>query len=270
MKKRIFTKCFILLGLLLFFTLLFPYFPSGLSTVQAAETGKEKSKNYQLNLSSVILAKGKTISLNIYNLGVNAKITYKSDDKDVASVSDNGIITGNKVGDTVITVVIKDGTDATSLTCNVTVGPAAISVKWTQSRVIIGINNTNSLDVILKPSNTGESATYDSSDPGIVSVSPGGRITANDYGLASINAYIDALDDSGVQKRDTCTVIATSQDNVSKLEKYFSDHTELDSIPVSDLNTALKKFFNTSDKPGSSSTLISDLDKYLKKSFDLK
>ncbi|MDD3174659.1 MAG: Ig-like domain-containing protein, partial [Herbinix sp.] len=257
MKKKLLCNCFIMLGLLLFFTVFLPNISINTATAQAAETEKEKSEAYRLNLTSVVLAKGKSIPLKTYNVGENAKIIFKSDDQEIASVSDNGLITANKVGDTVITVVIKEGTNATSLDCKVTVGPSAISVRWTQSRIIIGIDNVDTLKVIIKPSNTVETAVYDSAKQSIVTISPGGRITAKNYGLTYLYAYIDANESDGSQKNDVCTVIVTSQENVSKLENYFSEHTELNKIADSDLSTALYKFFNQEFDQTKSSALVS-------------
>ncbi len=268
MKKNFFGKCFITLGLLLFFTVLIPFIPFRTATVKASEIGKEKSEASRLNLTSVILAKGKSIALKTYNVGNNAKISFKSDDQEIASVSDSGFITANKVGSTVITVIIKDGANTTSLTCDVTVGPSAISVKWTQSRIIIGIEDTYSLNVILKPSNTAEDAVFESENTSIVTVSPGGRITAKAYGLTKVNAYIDATEADGSKKRDTCIVIVTTKDSVSKLEDYYKTSSELGKISQSDLDNALSKFFNENLDPKKIDSLDSNLDKFLKETFN--
>ena len=266
MKKNFFGKCFITLGLLLFLTVLIPFIPFSTATVQASEIGKEKSEASRLNLTSIILAKGKSIALKTYNVGNNAKISFKSDDQEIASVSDSGFITANKVGSTVITVIIKDGANTTSLTCDVTVGPSAISVKWTQSRIIIGIEDTYSLNVILKPSNTAEDAVYESENTSIVTVSPGGRITAKGYGLTKVNAFIDATEADGSKKHDTCIVIVTTKESVSKLEDYY----ELGKISQSDLDAALSKFFNENFDSKKPDSLESSLDKFLKETFNLK
>jgi hypothetical protein len=268
MNKKFLCKCFITLGLLLFFTVSLPYLPGSQASAQTTVTDKGKSDAYKLNLTDIILAKGKQISLKTYNVGDNAKIGFKSDDQEIASVSDSGVVTACKVGETLITVVIKDGTNATSLSCKVIVGPTAISVKWTQKLVILGINNVDSLNVILKPSNTAEDAKFSSSTPDIVSIRPGGHITANAYGLVSLKAEIDATEADGTKKCDYCTVIVTTENNVSKLETYFSEHTELNKVPEADLLKELSNFFNKEGDPASSS-LITNLDKYLNQVLDL-
>lgn len=260
MKNNFINKCLMLFGLFLFSFILMP------SVAAQADTSKEK----QLNVSNVILAKGTTFPLRTYNVGDNAKTTYKSGDEGIASVNEDGVISARQVGDTDITVTIKVGSDSTILTCHVLVGPAAVSVKLTQSLVILSVDNTTTLNVILKPSNTVENAKFSSVTPEIVSVTPGGRASAKAYGFAELRAYINDTGSDGSQKYDSCGVIVTSDDNVSKLQDYFSQHTELDNIPEADLFAALNQFFNKEyDQSTSSSNLVSKLNSFLKDKFDL-
>lgn len=264
MKRNFISKCLISLGLLLFCIVLNAATAQPV-TAQAASTEKDKSDTYRLSLKSITLVKGKTFTLRVFNAS-DARISFKSEDSEIASVNDDGDIYARRVGETDIHAIIKYGSDSDSLTCHVTVGPPAVSVKWTHSRVIIGIDRTDTLNVILKPSNTAEDAKFSSQDSSIVSISSGGRITARSYGFTYLFAEIDADDSDGSSKYDTCGVIVTSHDNVSKLEDYFNDHPELDKIPESELNRALSKFFNNEFDQ---SSLISDLNRYLKKVFDL-
>jgi hypothetical protein len=276
MKRKYLCKCFITLGLLLFFTLLIPFTSYNVSTAQAASIDKEKTDSYRLNLKSVTLVKGKSFILKVYNLGANSKVSFKSDDAEVASVSDDGTITANKVGSTVVTVTIKDGIDKTPLTCDVSVGPAAISVKWTKERVYVGLNNDDVLKVIIKPDNTTEVARFSSYDSSIATVSSGGRITAKKIGMTYLFAEIDATDLSGTRKYAVCTVFITSPKDAPLLEEYFNKHSELSRVSGSDLTKALDEFFNggsaeaavTADD-ASDSALIKALDKFLEDKFKL-
>lgn len=61
-------------------------------------------------VSSYTMAKGEKWTLNVYNAG-NAKISYKSSKKSVATVSKKGVITAKKAGSATITVTIKEGKD---------------------------------------------------------------------------------------------------------------------------------------------------------------
>ncbi|MDF2484028.1 MAG: hypothetical protein K0R46_196 [Herbinix sp.] len=276
MIKKKLCKCLITLGLLLFITLLLPFTSYNVVTAQAASIDKEIKDSYRLNLKSVALVKGKSFTLKVYNLGANSKVNFKSDDAEVASVSEDGTITANKVGATVVTVTIKDGIDKTPLTCDVTVGPAAISVKWTKERVFVGLNNDDMLKVIMKPDNTTEVARYSSYDSSIVAVSSGGRISAKKVGMTYLFAEIDAANLDGTRKFAVCTVFITSSKDAPLLETYFSDHSELSRVSGYELNKALGEFFNggsaeaavTADD-ATDSALIKAIDDYLEDKFKL-
>ena len=58
-------------------------------------------------VSSYTMAKGEKWTLNVYNAD-NAKISYKSSKKSVATVSKKGVVTAKKAGSATITVTVKD------------------------------------------------------------------------------------------------------------------------------------------------------------------
>jgi uncharacterized protein YjdB len=269
MKKKL-IKCVISLGLFLFMTFIVPDLtPNGVGAAYATNVEKEKSDDYRLNLRSITLVKGKTFPLKAYNLGENAKVTFKSADSEIASVSEDGTITAKMIGFTTVTASIKDGLNTISLNCDVTVGPPAFSIKMTRSRIILGVDKSDSVSVIMKPSNTAEDPGFSSYDDSIASISSGGRATGKKVGLTYLFAAIDALNSDGKQKYATCSVIVVNPDDVLPLETYFSDHIELSMIPEADLNSALADYFNSSAVPTptpagkATETLVESLDKYL-------
>lgn len=265
------------LGLLLFFTLLIPQSPDYVRTVHAANLDKEnKVPDYRLNLRNITLVINKSFTLKAYNLGENAKVSFKSNDSEIASVNDEGTITANKVGTTVITVTIKDGNNSVPLTCDITVGPPAFSVRFTKSRIILGLDKSDLLKVILKPTNTAEVAMFSTYNEDIATVSPGGKVTAKKSGLTYLFAQIDTKETIGFNKFATCTLIVTNPEDVTPLETYFNEHTELDQLPTSALYDALIEFFNgTSEKEAiassiSAGSLVENFDKFLNEKFDFK
>lgn len=60
-------------------------------------------------VSSYTMQKGEKWTLNVYNAGDKAKLSYKSNKKSVAAVSKKGVVTAKKKGNAVITVTIKEG-----------------------------------------------------------------------------------------------------------------------------------------------------------------
>jgi hypothetical protein len=267
MNKKSICKCFITIGLLLFFTVLLPFTSYDVAIAKAANLGtdKEKAESYTI-VKSVTLVKGKSYTLSVFNLGEKAKLSFKSNDSEVASVSNDGTITANNVGNAVVTVTIKDGGTKTTLTCDVIVGPPAISVKWTKERVILGLNSEVILKVIIKPDNSPEGATFFSNDEAIASVSSGGRINAKKVGMTYVFAEITPNAD-GTRRYTACAVYVTGPTDASALENYLNQP-EFGRVASSELNKALSDFFSSGSaaaavSPDGTSTLISDLDKYL-------
>ncbi|MDD7641327.1 MAG: Ig-like domain-containing protein [bacterium] len=58
-------------------------------------------------VSSYTMAKGEKWKLNVYNAD-NAKVSYKTSKKSVATVSKKGVVTAKKAGSATITVTVKD------------------------------------------------------------------------------------------------------------------------------------------------------------------
>lgn len=276
MKKKFLCKCLISIGLLLFFTLLPNILPTSVNIAKASEIEKEKNE-YRLNLRSVPLVNGKSFTLKVFNLEEDAKVTYRSANPEIASVDEDGTITAHKVGKTTITATVRRGNNTTPLTCEVTTGPPAFSVRITRSMLILGLDQSDLLEVILKPNNTVELAKFSSYDSSIASVSSGGRVTAKKLGMTYVFAIIDATNPDGSQKFASCKVIVCKPEDTSLLREYFSNHTELSLVSEAELSNALFEFFNNQQEDSETSetqelsgfALIEALDKHLDASFDL-
>lgn len=273
MLIRSIKKLVIALGLLLLFTLIIPLTPYNIPTVKAGSIEKEKTNDYRLNLRSITLVTDKSFTLRVYNLSENAKVSFKSNDSEIASVNNEGKITAKKVGTTAIVATINEGDISTNLICDVTVGPPAFSVRITKSRIILGLDKSDLLKVILKPSNTAEFAKFSSYNSSIASVSIGGRVTAQSIGLTYLFAEIDAKDINGNNKFAVCTLIVTNPDDSPTLESYLSANSELEMLPR--FSSALEEFFNgTSEKKAIASSvesgkLVEALDQFLTEKYDL-
>ncbi len=276
MKKKVISRVLLFFGLFLFLALFLPDLtPSGVSMAQANSIEKDKSPDYRLYLSKLTLSRGKTFTLKVSNLSENAKVSFKSTDTEIASVNENGTITAKTVGFVTITATIKDEL-TTILTCDVTVGPPAFSVKMTKSRVIIGVNQSDNLSVILKPSNTTENAIFSSRNSSVASISTGGRFSGANVGLTYLFAEIDALNHDGERKFARCTAIVVNPDDVLPLESYFNERPELNLLAESELTSALQEFFNnatvataSAEKDDTTLSLVDSLHQFLNTKFDL-
>lgn len=198
-------KCVITLGLL-FFSVFFPMPLLNNVLVASASEYSETQPDIKLNVKSKSLVKDSKYHLKIYNLSDNHKATFKSDSSSIVSVDDKGEITAVDFGTTTITVTVKEGTKTVAtLTCDVTVGPAAMTVKLTKSEITLTVGRKTTLTAIVKPANTVEEARFSSNDSTIASVSAGGRITARSVGVT----YIFASIENG--KYDLCKVTVVEE-----------------------------------------------------------
>lgn len=247
MNKKFLCRCLISLGLLLFFTFLPQIMPTSVSIARASDIEKEKNNEYRLNLRAITLVNGKSFTLKVYNLEKDAKVSFKSADPEIASVSDDGTFTAHKVGSTTITATVRRRGTSTPLLCEVTVGPPAFSVKLTQSRLILGVDQSFLLEAILKPMDTAELSKFSSRDSSIASVSSGGRVTAKKVGMTYVFAEIDYTNPDGSRKFSSCSVIVSNPEDVSSLNDYFSSRVELSMISETDLSQSLYEFFNSEE-----------------------
>lgn len=217
MKQNL-IKCVITLGLLFFFTVCFPI-PYVGNVIAVRASGLEESQpDIKLNVKTKSIVKDSTYTLKIYNMDEHHKSTYKTNATSIATVDEKGVITAVDFGTAIITVTIKDGLKTVStLECEVTVGPPALSVKLTKSEITLTVGRKTTLTAILKAINTVEEAKFSSNDSTIASVSVGGRVTAKSVGVT----YIFASIENG--KYDLCKVTVIEENNQTDLNTGETD-----------------------------------------------
>lgn len=117
----------------------------------------------------------------------NKEVTWKSSNKNIATVSSKGVVKGKKSGTVTITVTTKDGSYKD--TCKVTVSKY-IKVKDVDLNVSskkLNVGEKYTLKATVSPSNASvKSVTWKSSDTSVAKVSSSGKITAVGKGTATI------------------------------------------------------------------------------------
>ncbi len=175
------TICFF--GLLLLFMIIL----TGFSTYTQAKA----DETVRLNVTEAAIAKDDVFRLRVYNVPKSAKVVYRSSDTSIAYVDNRGYITGISNGECIVTAtVVVDGTPTDILKCNVTIGPAAISIKLTKSEIVLSIGMKKTLKTIISPLNTVEKPVFYSSDKDIASVTTIGRVRAKGVGETEIFAFL--------------------------------------------------------------------------------
>jgi len=115
-------------GIITLVLLLFIGFVVMLAAPATAQAGTAEPK---LNVKSKDIVKGKDYALKVYNLTETQTVTFKSEDAEIASVDETGLVTALSIGKTIVTAVIEDAESESTveLQCKITVGPPAIFVK---------------------------------------------------------------------------------------------------------------------------------------------
>ena len=178
--------------------------------------GEASVPEVKLNVQAKSMVTDSTFNLRVYNLTETQKVSYKSGNTDIASVSRNGLITAKAVGETTITVTVKDSSIGTSttLTCDIKVGPPATSIVLTLDKLTLEVGKKASLKTIIKPHNTAEVAAFYSLNPEIATVSATGKVTAKAAGEVTIYAEIA----SGDFSKCVITVVEASEETDAEKE----------------------------------------------------
>ena len=154
-----------------------------------------------LNQSTLTLDVGSSetlIAVLVPSNATNKNVIWSSSRTSVATVSNNGVVTGVGEGTAVITVVTADG--GFSATCNVTVNPPFISVTGvalnkTSTSILTGGSET--LTANITPANaTNQNVSWSSSNTSVATVNNSGVVTGISVGLASITV---TTEDGGFQ-----------------------------------------------------------------------
>ena len=148
--------------------------------------------DFKLNVSDVSITKDGSYRLKVYNLSPEQSVIYRSGNFGIAMVSKTGKVTGLSYGETVITAtVIEDGAAIANLQCNVTIGPAAVSIKLTKTNLVLKEGRQKLLTTVVLPLNTVESPLFYSTDTEIAKVSSAGRVRAVAEGSAQVYAFLN-------------------------------------------------------------------------------
>lgn len=196
MKKDKWCKKLSFSFFILCFTLLIPL-PWNCNTVKAESISnssytEDKQPEVKLNVKKKSLVKGTSYTLVLYNLSDSYKVSFKSNDSDIASVDKDGVVSATNYGDATITITIRDGSKTIqTLTCDITVGVPAVSIMFKdnnkdKSGITLTVGKSSLLETIISPNNTVEEAKFSSSDSSVATVSSNGRVTAKSTGTAYI------------------------------------------------------------------------------------
>lgn len=186
-------------------------FSTNLITASAAKKVTVKSVKVVSPAGSkkvVYVAKGKSVKLTTTvkvtpNTKSNKKVTYKSADTSIATVSKNGVIKGKKLGTTKITITSAKNTKKKK-TIKVKVVNPISKVTLNNKKATLAIGQTTTLKATVKASkkNVFKTLKWTSSNNKVAIVTKKGVVKGVGEGTAKITA--SSLD--GTKKKVSCTV----------------------------------------------------------------
>ncbi len=181
-------KGLFIFGLILFLGVSFPL--ANTSNVLTAYA--DEAQDIKLNVNSQTIVKGKSFSIYVYNLIEGQEVSFVSSDPAIASVDEFGIVTGNLIGTATILVTVTEGENTIDiLSCDIKVGPPAISVRFSRLELAMKVGQKLTLERIILPLNAVETAKFSTYNRAIATVSAGGRVTARAEGSTYIFAQLD-------------------------------------------------------------------------------
>ena len=167
-----------------------------------------KVSTISLNKTTASVTKGKTLQLTATVTPTNATnkvVTWRTSDKNVAMVSENGLVTAKSAGTATITCTAKDGSNVKA-TCKITVKNPVVKVTkvtLNKTTATLAPKETLTLKATVTPTNaTNKAVTWKSSNTKIATVSSSGKVTAKAAGTVTITCR--AKDGSG--KKATCKI----------------------------------------------------------------
>ena len=156
-----------------------------LTATVKVQTGNVKTTGITVNTRNVTLSQNQSFQLTFVVAPFTSKdkLSYKTANKKIATVSGNGKITAKKAGKTTITV--KSGKKSVKVTVNVIgVKTTGLSVNTTQLN--LKVKKKAIIKAYVTPKNSSEKVTYKSSNKKIATVDAKGKVTAKKAGIATI------------------------------------------------------------------------------------
>lgn len=170
---------------------------------------EEVATSITLSPSSTKLGLGKKLTIKATiksNFSTNQKLKWSTSNSKVATVNQNGQITGKKLGKCVITARSTDGSGRSG-SCSVTVVRQVTGLKLNKTTIRMLEGRTTTIRATVTPSNaTAKKVTWSSSDENIATIDTSGMIMAIQEGRCKITA----TSTDGSKKKATCWVYVST------------------------------------------------------------
>lgn len=169
------------------------------STLYTEPESLELSENeIEINVGETRL-----LSATVMPVEANKRVKWLSEDEDLATVDENGMVTGVGIGTTLISATTENGI---TTRCKVKVSKPEIhaqEIELDNNDISLFVNETYQLTASLFPAETNDSIIWESGDDSVASVDDTGYITAANVGVTEITAKTSY----GIETKCTVNVI---------------------------------------------------------------
>lgn len=181
---------------------------TGLGDFGVASAASKKTKKITMNVSTVLIKKGKTAKLKVKSVKpkkASKKVTYKVANKKIASVNKKGVVKGKKIGTTTVKVTSKVNKKATAKVKVIVakVVPTKVTMK---KKLNVTVGKKKTLKVTVKPAKVKKAhkkGTWSTNKKKVATVTKKGVVKGVKVGKAKIT--FTTLNG----KKATCTVTVT-------------------------------------------------------------
>lgn len=151
-----------------------------------------------LNTTNATIYTGSTLQLVLTASNNSAPITWTSSDKTVASVNEDGLVTGLKPGSAVITVEQKIDGVVKRLTCNIRVIQTVTSITLNPSKKDIAIGDNLTINATVEPKINNVKLHWVTSDSSVVAIKSSDNLSTTVTGVNGGVAVITAINQDNV------------------------------------------------------------------------
>lgn len=165
--------------------------------------------------ATVVRGKNLTLKATVSNFNSDSGVTWSSSDKNIATVTDAGVVTGVKAGKTTITVTCKEDGNVKA-TCEVTVTEGLV-ITLDPKTMTLYKGKTGEIKVKVEGFTSNSNVTFETSDKNIATVSDKGVVTGVNKG--KVNITVISQENKDVKAVCEITVKAGAEDDTtSKLK----------------------------------------------------
>ncbi len=151
-----------------------------------------------LNTSAATIYVGSTIQLVLYASNSAAPITWTSSNPEIAMVDEDGLVTGMKNGDAVITVKQVINGVTKTLQCNIKVISSVTKITLNPIEEDIAIGDNLTINATVTPKLNNLKLIWVSSDESVVKISNAGDLSATVTGVSGGVAVVSAINKDNV------------------------------------------------------------------------